>query len=209
MNPVTGDEKQNSRPTMEPSIWEISRPGARGVRPVSHPVGKTDLPASLCRQDPMGLPELSELETVRHFTRLSQLSRGVDTHFYPLGSCTMKYNPKVMDRVPGLTGFQDLHPLTDEEGMQGYLEALWTFSELLKEVLGMDEVTLAPAAGAHGELTGILLARKYFEKKGNDPGRKFWFRIRRMEPIRPALPWEGSLSGPSFQNRRAISIWKL
>lgn len=166
MNPVTGDEKQNNRPTMEPSIWEISRPGARGVRPVSHPVGKTDLPASLCRQDPMGLPELSELETVRHFTRLSQLSRGVDTHFYPLGSCTMKYNPKVMDRVPGLTGFQDLHPLTDEEGMQGYLEALWTFSELLKEVLGMDEVTLAPAAGAHGELTGILLARKYFEKKG-------------------------------------------
>ena len=166
MSLTTGDEKPNNRPGMEPSIWEISRPGARGVRPVSRPVEVTDLPPSLCRKSPAGLPELSELEAVRHFTRLSQLSRGVDTHFYPLGSCTMKYNPKVMDRVPALSGFQDLHPLTDEEGMQGYLEALWTFSELLKEVLGMDAITLAPAAGAHGELTGILLARKYFEKKG-------------------------------------------
>ena len=155
-----------SRPEMEPSIWEISRPGARGVRPVSRPVDVTDLPPGICRQTPSGLPELSELETVRHFTRLSQLSRGVDTHIYPLGSCTMKYNPKVMDRVVSLPGFAGLHPLTDEEGMQGFLGALWTFSELLKEVLGMDAVTLAPAAGAHGELTGILLARKYFESRG-------------------------------------------
>ncbi len=156
-----------SRPEMEPSLWRLSRPGARGVRPVSSPVKgePSGLPAQLRREIPLGLPELSELETVRHFTHLSHLSRGVDTHFYPLGSCTMKYNPKVMDRVPGLAGFSDLHPLTDEEGMQGFLEALWTLSELLKEVLGMDAVTLAPAAGAHGELTGILLARKYFESR--------------------------------------------
>lgn len=168
--PITSNDdlvKTETRPEMEPSLWRLSRPGARGVRPVPFPVeGETSgLASHLCRKRSLGLPELSELETVRHFTHLSQLSRGVDTHFYPLGSCTMKYNPKVMDRVPALPGFSDLHPLTDVEGMQGFLEALWTLSELLKEVLGMDAVTLAPAAGAHGELTGILLARKYFESR--------------------------------------------
>ena len=164
VSPSGASGTAGTRPEMEPSLWSLSRSGARGVRPVSTPVpgDPTGLPPHLLRERPLGLPELSELETVRHFTHLSHLSRGVDTHFYPLGSCTMKYNPKVMDRVPALSGFSDLHPLTDEEGMQGFLEALWTLSELLKEVLGMDAVTLAPAAGAHGELTGILLARKYF-----------------------------------------------
>ncbi|MHB8422023.1 MAG: aminomethyl-transferring glycine dehydrogenase subunit GcvPB [Leptospirales bacterium] len=171
-NTSTGLGEADARPEMEPSLWSLSRPGARGVRPAPSQLGEgaSRIPSHLCRNRSLGLPELSELETVRHFTHLSQLSRGVDTHFYPLGSCTMKYNPKVMDRVPALQGFSDLHPLTDEEGMQGYLEALWTLAELLKEVLGMDAVTLAPAAGAHGELTGILLARKYFESR-NEPGR--------------------------------------
>lgn len=164
----SGFMDSSSRPAMEPSVWQLSRERARGVRPVSMvPEGATaDLPSSVLRQIPLGLPEVSELETVRHFTRLSQLSRGVDTHFYPLGSCTMKYNPKVMDRVPALPGLSDLHPRTDEFAMQGFLESLWTLSELLKELLGMDAVTLAPAAGAHGELTGILVARRYFQEKG-------------------------------------------
>ncbi len=173
--PVTGHSGSGSsfRPAMEPSLWKLSREQARGVRPVQDvPEGAVkDLPSEVLRKISLGLPEISELETIRHFTRLSQLSRGVDTHFYPLGSCTMKYNPKVMDRVPALPGFFDLHPRTDEFAMQGFLGALWDLSELLKEVLGMDAVTLAPAAGAHGELTGILMARSYFRAKG-ETGRR-------------------------------------
>jgi glycine dehydrogenase subunit 2 len=174
-SPATGHSSSDFpiRPAMEPSLWKLSREQARGVRPVQDVPegGVEDLPFSALRQIPLGLPEISELETIRHFTRLSHLSRGVDTHFYPLGSCTMKYNPKVMDRVPALPGFFDLHPRTDEFAMQGFLGALWDLSELLKEILGMDAVTLAPAAGAHGELTGILLARRYFQARG-ETGRR-------------------------------------
>ena len=160
-------EERSARPDMHPTLWEISRPGARGVFPPSVS-GSTDfgVPEVSMRDSPPCLPELSELEVVRHFTNLSHLSRGVDTHFIPLGSCTMKYNPKVSDKVASLPGFSDLHPRTDPEGMEGLLEAMGTLSDLLKSLLGMDAVTLAPAAGAHGELTGILIARKYFESRG-------------------------------------------
>ena len=125
------------------------------------------VPDTVKRVEPLALPELSELDVVRHFTRLSQLNRGVDTHFYPLGSCTMKYNPKVMDRIPEIPGFRDLHPRMDPEGMQGLLETLYLCEESLGILLGMEAVTLAPAAGAHGELTGILVARRYFESQGD------------------------------------------
>lgn len=157
------------RPPMEPTLWEKSRPGARGVLPpgVDPDTVTGRIPKELLRGAPPPLPELSELEVVRHFTRLSHLSRGVDTHFYPLGSCTMKYNPKVMDRIPEIPGFRDLHPRTDEEGMQGLLEALSLCEESLGALLGMEAVTLAPAAGAHGELAGILIARQYFDAKGD------------------------------------------
>ena len=160
------------RPPMEPTLWEKSRRGTRGVSPPGRdPLAVTgQIPATLLRKDPPALPELSELEVVRHFTRLSHLSRGVDTHFYPLGSCTMKYNPKVMDRIPEIPGFRDLHPRMDPEGMQGLLEALSLCEESLAALMGMDAVTLAPAAGAHGELAGILIARQYFTAK-NDHGR--------------------------------------
>jgi len=157
------------RPPMEPTLWEKSRQGARGVSPPgADPATVTArIPQELLRGAPPPLPELSELEVVRHFTRLSHLSRGVDTHFYPLGSCTMKYNPKVMDRIPEIPGFRDLHPRIDEEGMQGLLEALSICEESLAALLGMEAVTLAPAAGAHGELAGILIARQYFDAKGD------------------------------------------
>ncbi len=160
-------EERSARPDMHPTLWEISRSGARGVRPpVVSGSPAFGIPDVSMRETPPGLPELSELEAVRHFTNLSHLSRGVDTHFIPLGSCTMKYNPKVSDKVASLPGFSDLHPRTDPEGMEGLLEAMGTLSDLLRSLLGMDGVTLAPAAGAHGELTGILIARKYFEARG-------------------------------------------
>ena len=162
-----GEERVIERPPMEPTLWEKSRRGAKGVcSPGTDPQAVAiKIPAQLLRSEPPSLPELSELEVVRHFTRLSHLSRGVDTHFYPLGSCTMKYNPKVMDRIPEIPGFRDLHPRMDSEGMQGLLEALSICEESLASLMGMDAVTLAPAAGAHGELAGILIARRYFESK--------------------------------------------
>ena len=162
-----GEERVIERPPMEPTLWEKSRRGAKGVcSPGTDPQAVSiKIPAQLLRSEPPSLPELSELEVVRHFTRLSHLSRGVDTHFYPLGSCTMKYNPKVMDRIPEIPGFRDLHPRMDSEGMQGLLEALSICEESLASLMGMDAVTLAPAAGAHGELAGILIARRYFESK--------------------------------------------
>ncbi len=172
MNQKETNETVSGRPEMIPTLWERSRPGARGVRPpVVAATRDRELPSSLLRQTGPDLPCLSELEVVRHFTGLSHLSRGVDTHFIPLGSCTMKYNPKVSDKVASLPGFADLHPRTDPEGMEGLIEAMGLLSDLLKSLLGMDAVTLAPAAGAHGELTGILIARKYFESR-NEPARK-------------------------------------
>lgn len=157
------------RPSMEPTLWQKNRPGARGVEsPGVAPESVTSqIPKGAGREIPLSLPELSELDVVRHFTRLSHLNRGVDTHFYPLGSCTMKYNPKVMDRIPEIPGFRDLHPRIDPDGMQGLLEALHTCEETLCQLLGMEAVTLAPAAGAHGELTGILVTRRYFESRGD------------------------------------------
>ena len=162
-----GDGRVVERPPMEPTLWEKSRRGAKGVCPpgADPPAVVKKIPPQLLRGEAPSLPELSELEVVRHFTRLSHLSRGVDTHFYPLGSCTMKYNPKVMDRIPEIPGFRDLHPRMDSEGMQGLLEALSICEESLASLMGMEAVTLAPAAGAHGELAGILIARRYFESK--------------------------------------------
>ncbi len=163
------EEPGSTRPPMEPTLWQKSRPGARGVFPpgVSPETLEGRFPERLRRKAPLSLPELSELDVVRHFTRLSHLNRGVDTHFYPLGSCTMKYNPKIMDRISEIPGFRDLHPRSEPEGMQGLLEVLHTLEDSLGHLLGMEAVTLAPAAGAHGELTGILIARRYFESKGD------------------------------------------
>ncbi|WP_017464663.1 aminomethyl-transferring glycine dehydrogenase subunit GcvPB [Staphylococcus epidermidis] len=111
-------------------------------------------------------PEVSELDLVRHYTELSNKNFGVDTGFYPLGSCTMKYNPKINEKVARISGFNESHPLQEEEHVQGSLEIIYSLQEELKEITGMDEVTLQPAAGAHGEWTALMIFKAYHEKNG-------------------------------------------
>ncbi len=146
-------------------IFDMSEPGRQGVCFPELDVPQTELPADMLRSE-LNLPEVSELEMVRHFTRLSQKNFGIDIGFYPLGSCTMKYNPKINDAIANLAGFQDLHPYQDPSTIQGALELMWELQEWLGEIAGLPAVTLQPAAGAHGELTGALIIRAYHESKG-------------------------------------------
>ncbi|MBV9462587.1 MAG: aminomethyl-transferring glycine dehydrogenase subunit GcvPB [Verrucomicrobiae bacterium] len=148
----------------EALIFEKSSPGHRAARFPEWP-GEIDLPPELKRSAEPALPEISEIGIVRHFTRLSQLNFSVDTHFYPLGSCTMKYNPKINDRVAGLPGFAQLHPLQPAEQVQGVLRLLKDLEGALCELCGMDAFSLQPAAGAHGELAGMLMIRAYHESR--------------------------------------------
>lgn len=142
--------------------FDLSRAGRAGASLPSLDVPEAPLPQELLRDD-LTLPELSQLDVVRYFTRLSQRNWSIDTHFYPLGSCTMKYNPKVDDALAALPGFADLHPEQDDASVQGALELMWCLQEALAEITGMAAVSLAPAAGAHGELTSILLVRAYLD----------------------------------------------
>ena len=130
------------------------------------------LPDSMLRKEPIGLPELSELEVMRHYKELSDRNFCIEKGFYPLGSCTMKYNPKVNELLASLEGFVNLHPLQDDEDSQGSLELMYRLQEKLKIVTGMDAITLQPAAGAHGELTGMMIIKKYFETKGETNRKK-------------------------------------
>jgi len=162
--------------TFEPTIFEQSHPreGAGESRewfPESITPEKsiTDLlPAEDVNDDYPDLPLLSESEVVRHFTKLSRKNFSIDSGFYPLGSCTMKYNPKLCDAMASLPGFANLHPETDTSECQGVLELMYDLSDYLAQIAGMDQVTLNPCAGAHGELTGILLIRAYHQDKGNE-----------------------------------------
>ncbi|HLY93968.1 MAG TPA: aminomethyl-transferring glycine dehydrogenase subunit GcvPB, partial [Gaiellaceae bacterium] len=131
-----------------------------------------EVPEELRRAEPPRLPEVPEFELVRHFTELSTRNFGVDTGFYPLGSCTMKYNPRVNERLVGLPGFAQLHPHQDEDGAQGALELEWRLQEILAEVTGLDAVSLQPAAGSQGELTGLMLVRAYFADRGESEQRR-------------------------------------
>lgn len=124
------------------------------------------LDKSLLRTDAVGLPSVSELEAMRHYKELSDRNFCIEKGFYPLGSCTMKYNPKVNELLAGLEGFVNLHPLSVDIDSQGALELMYKLQEALKTVTGMDAVTLQPAAGAHGELTGMMIIKKYFDVKG-------------------------------------------
>ena len=159
----------------EPLSFEKSVPGRRGysLPALDVPEVATEeiLPAKFLRKDPPRLPELSELDVVRHFTNLSRDNYGIDQGFYPLGSCTMKYNPKVNEDVAAFPGFVHLHPFQPEETVQGSLELLHGLASSLAEITGMDHVTLQPAAGAQGELTGILMIRAHHRRNGN-PRRK-------------------------------------
>ncbi len=142
------------------------------------------LPSDMVRSDGPIWPDLGELEVVQHFHRLSQLNYAVDEGLYPLGSCTMKYNPRVNERTARLEGFADLHPLQPAEQIQGALQLMWELEEALKAITGMAGVTLQPAAGAHGELAGILMIRKALEAAANS-ARWCWCRTRRTAPTRP------------------------
>ncbi len=138
----------------EPLIFEHSRPGRTAA--AQFPAGDIDaaVPAELARTSGLGLPEVSELQAVRHFTRLSQRNFSIDTHFYPLGSCTMKYNPRACNRLAMLPEFLSRHPLAPVSASQGFLACMFDLQEILKEVTGMKGVSLTPMAGAQGEFAG-------------------------------------------------------
>ena len=153
---------------LQPTLQERSRPG-RGDGKIPHPpAGALDrIPADQRREVPPTLAELNEPEVVRHYVNLSQLNHAVDTGFYPLGSCTMKFNPKLNEWAARLHGFADLHPMAPDELAQGTLRLLWELQDWLAEISGMKAVSLQPAAGAQGELTGILMVRAYHRSHGD------------------------------------------
>ncbi len=151
---------------IEPQLCDLSVTGRQGVDFPQPDVPLAPLPEALLRDD-LPMPELSELDVIRHYTRLSQLNYSIDTGYYPLGSCTMKYNPKINEEVARYPGFAFTHPLQPVETVQGSLELMYTLQEWLKEIAGFAAVTLQPAAGAHGELTGVLIIRAYHRSRGD------------------------------------------
>jgi len=152
---------------LQPNLFERSHPGRGGGKIPHPPKDALDrIPAEALRLEPAALPELNEPEVVRHYVNLSQLNYAVDTGFYPLGSCTMKFNPKLNEWAARLPGFAGLHPLAPDEIAQGTLQLLWELEHALAEISGMRAVTLQPAAGAQGELTGILMIRAHHRANG-------------------------------------------
>jgi glycine dehydrogenase subunit 2 len=154
----------------EPLIFEQGGKGRKGYSlprwDIQEVEAQSFIPPPFLRNELDGFPELSEVDVVRHFTRLSQWNYGVDSGFYPLGSCTMKYNPKVNEDVGRMSGFTHIHPYQPEDLLQGILHLMYEFGNYLTEITGMDDVTLQPAAGAHGELTGIMIIRAALEARG-------------------------------------------
>lgn len=160
----------------EKMIFELSREGRKAYSLPALDVPEKNieelLPSEYLREEAPELPEVSELELVRHYTLLSKKNYSIDSGFYPLGSCTMKYNPKINEDMAANPGFSKIHPYQPEETVQGALELMYNLSNSLCEITGMDEVTLQPAAGAHGELTGLMLIKAYHEKRGDFKRKK-------------------------------------
>lgn len=152
-------------------IFELSSEGRKGYRLPNLDVPEVELsellPKNLLREDEINLPEVSEVDVVRHYTALSSKNYTVDNGFYPLGSCTMKYNPKINEDMAALSGFSKIHPLQDENISQGALELMYDLKTRLCEITGLDDFTLQPAAGAHGEYTGLLVIKAYHKKRGD------------------------------------------
>ena len=149
-------------------LFERSHPGRRCTILPACDVPTCEIDPALCREQAPHLPQMSENELSRHYTELAKQTYGVNDGFYPLGSCTMKYNPKVNDQIAALPGFASIHPLQPEETVQGCLEALDLAAQYLCEITGMDDMTFQPAAGAHGELTGLMLIKKYHQENGHE-----------------------------------------
>ncbi len=147
------------------TVFEKSN-GALGVSLTDEEIDLGFMTGATLRQGDIGLPQMSELEVLRHYKELSDKNFCIEKGFYPLGSCTMKYNPKVNELLASLDGFSELHPLSADEDCQGALELMFNLQEKLKKITGMDAVTLQPAAGAHGEMTGMMIIKKYFEHLG-------------------------------------------
>lgn len=151
-------------------IYELSREGRKGYQLSGDNYnvnGIDEISDVLLRHEPLDLPEVSELDVVRHYTNLSTKNFGVDTGFYPLGSCTMKYNPKINEEIAALPSFTNIHPLQDEDSIQGALEVYYELQKALSNIAGLAEFTLNPYAGAHGELTGLMIMRAYHESRGD------------------------------------------
>ncbi len=155
----------------EPLIFELSSPGRKAFTLPDLDVPPADLPEKYLR-DELPLPEVSEVDVIRHYLRLSQLNYAVDKGFYPLGSCTMKYNPKVNEEAASLPGFTRIHPYQDESTVQGALKLMYELQEYLKEIGGFAGVSLQPAAGAHGEFSGVLMMRAYHWARGDTKRHK-------------------------------------
>ncbi|MCL4261049.1 MAG: aminomethyl-transferring glycine dehydrogenase subunit GcvPB, partial [Anaerolineales bacterium] len=153
---------------VEPTVFDLSSPGRVGVRMPASDVPAMEAPPPHLLRSELPLPELAEADVVRHYTRLSSFNYSVDGGFYPLGSCTMKYNPKINEDVCRLPGFLFTHPLQPIETAQGNLALMYQLQEWLKEIAGFAGVTLQPAAGAQGEFTGILMMRAYHKSRGDD-----------------------------------------
>ncbi len=155
---------------MAETVYKKSNSGRRGIKFPSSQLKDKNLseflPKEILRENNINLPELTELDAMRYFTNLSRKNFSVDTVFYPLGSCTMKYNPKINEYTAGLDGFTNIHPEQNEDFAQGALELMFELQQHLKAITGMDAISLQPAAGAHGELAGMLIVKKYFEKIG-------------------------------------------
>ena len=159
------------RNQLEPLIFEISSPGRGAFTLPELDVPEVQLPEGYTREQ-LNLPEVSELDFVRHYTHLSQMNYSIDTVFYPLGSCTMKYNPKVNEKAAAIEGLSQVHPLQPESTVQGSLQLMYELQETLKQIAGFSAVSLQPAAGAHGEFAGVLIMRAYHESRGDSKRTK-------------------------------------
>jgi Glycine cleavage system protein P (pyridoxal-binding), C-terminal domain len=194
-----------------PLIFERSKPGRIAYSLPAPDVPEVNvadvIPPHLLRRTPAELPEVSELDLIRHYTELSRRNHGIDIGFYPLGSCTMKYNPKVNEDVARLPGFTEVHPLQPEETVQGALALMWHLQEYLAEITGMDAVTLQPAAGAHGEWTGLMMIRAYYEARGRN-GPRCSSPTRPTGPTRPAPRWPGWRRSPFPRTNADWWTWK-
>jgi len=155
----------------EKTLFELSSPGRIGVQYPDVDVPHTDLPKGFVR-DELPLPELSEVDVIRHYTHLSHLNYSLDEGFYPLGSCTMKYNPRINEVMARMPGFAGCHPLQPVESLQGSLVVMYNLQEMLKEISGFDGITLQPAAGAQGEFTGVMIIRAYHLSRGDTKRKK-------------------------------------
>lgn len=171
MTTMTIEPQMQKQPESNPLVFEIGAPGLSAVSLPARDVPAADrgaIPAALRGEAVPGLPEVGELDLVRHFTRLSHRLFSIDENFYPLGSCTMKYNPRLNESVAAMPGFANLHPYQDVRDAQGLLEMMYRLKQYLAEIAGLAEVCLAPAAGAHGEMTGLMIIDAYHRDRGQN-----------------------------------------